>query len=249
MESRDAPNNSVDQPAGAGFGHAPPRGSVRRIILAAGGSLVLLGLVGLLGWLTGLRPLTSVLPQYAPIALYAAVFFVAAGCVFLWHANRARSSLSFSIAMAASALISLTGFLGVASYFTGVELTLESLIVPPGELVSGLPMGHISPVGGVLLAFFAPALWLGLHPGASARSRQFAAAAGLFIAFAGATMAIGYLLGTPLLYGGEIIPVAALAALGFVFLGSGLAAAVAQVSDPGNGSHRRDMPAEVLDPC
>ena len=49
-----------------------------------------------------------------------------------------------------------------------------------------------------------------------------------FIAFAGGTMTIGYLMGAPLLYGGNVIPVAALAALGFVILGSGLTAAAGE---------------------
>jgi PAS domain S-box-containing protein len=223
MESRDPTKSSSSQ--AASVGQPPPRGLVRRVILASGCSLVLLGTVGLLGWLTGLRALNSIFPQNAPIAVYATVFFMAVGCILVVYANRIWSPLSFFIAMAASAVISLIGFLGVASYFTGVELTLESLIVPPGELAGGLPMGHISPVGGALFALVAPTVWLVLRLRVSTLSRQAGAWIAVLIAFTGGTMTVGYLMGAPLLYGGNIIPVSELSALGFLALGVGLAAA------------------------
>jgi signal transduction histidine kinase len=225
MDSRDTPNHRLDPAASAGAGQAPPGGDARRITLVSGASLVLVGMVGLLGWLADLPPLTSIQPQYAPIALYATAFFAAAGCILLWHANRAWTPAAFSIATLVSIVISLTGLLAVAEYFTSSELTLETLIVPGGELRNGLPVGHLSPVGAAFFALLAPALWLGLRPGASPRSRQGAALVGLFIALAGGVMTMGYLMGEPLLYGGNIIPVAALAALGFTFLGAGLSAA------------------------
>jgi PAS domain S-box-containing protein len=225
MEPRGSPSSSARQVTNPGTGHAPSGGDARRVTLVSGASLVLVGLLGLLGWLTGLRQIASILPQYAPIALYAAAFFVAAGCILLWHANRAWSPVAYSIATVVSIVISLTGMLTVAEYFTGSELTLESLIVPAGELRNGLPAGHLSPVGGAFFALLAPTLWLGLRPGASARSRQWASLVGLSIALAGGVMTLGYLMGEPLLYGGNIIPVAALAALGFAFLGAGLSAA------------------------
>ncbi len=225
MAFRDAPNGTSRQTAREGFGHAPPIGSLRRMILAAGGCLVALGLAGLLSWVTGRLPLTVIFPQYTPIALYAAAFFVVTGCILLWHANRVWSSAAFSIAMAASIITSLVGLLGVLSYLMGVELTLESVIVPRGLLLNGLPAGHLSPAGAILFMLVAPAVWLGMHPLAGSRSRQMAAILGLIIAASGGTMTIGYLLGVPLLYGGNVVPVAAPAALGFVFLGSGLVAA------------------------
>src|SRR5262249_55273660 len=128
------------------------------------------------------------------------------------------------LALAATLLVWLWGVFGLFGFFTHLSVGLEEKLAPNPQTFRAVPKDRMYPLTGTSF-FLAGSAMLALLRWQGRRSRGVAAS----LAFAGALLnlviVLGYLYGTPLLYGGSVIPVALTTALAFIFLGVGLIAA------------------------
>ncbi|MBI5342693.1 MAG: PAS domain S-box protein [Deltaproteobacteria bacterium] len=133
------------------------------------------------------------------------------------------------LAAAISALISVYGLFKFAMIWTGVDLPLETFLYPAPAMLGDVPTGRMSPATGALFFLAGTGICLVLlREGKEPRNKlpgDLAGILGGMVAVSGLTFLLGYLYGSPLLYGSGVIPVAVLTAGGFLFLGMGLTAA------------------------
>ncbi len=205
-------------------------GSTARLDLVALGSAGLAALVamtGLLGWLLDFDRLTSISSSFIPIAPSTSVCFILLAVVIAAVLERRARPLR-PIALAIAGLVALFGLLEVPGHFTGLDLNLEDWLVPPAGHLGSVPMARMSPGTGALflVAGIATILFTEAeHRPGALRLRGYAALLGCSVFLAGTTFVLGYVYGTPLMYNGSTIPVAAPTALAFTLLGLALATA------------------------
>jgi len=207
----------------------PSSGPFRRVTFLCGAGASLLAVLALLGWTTGFSLLASLRPQYIPMAPSTAVAFLLLGAILSARSRKLWRGGSRMLAVGISALVSAYGLITYSVLWNGVELPLESLLSPAPRMLGGVPTGRMSPATGAMffLAGFGICLLL-LRDGRRDRGKllgDLAGSLGSLVAAAGLTFILGYLYGTPLLYGGGIIPVALLTSVAFLSLGIGLVAA------------------------
>ena len=190
----------------------------------SGGMVSLLGALAVLGWITGVRTLSSFRPHYIPISPDSALLFVVLGTVLVIRIrNRYSTSRKYPLPIIA-AIVSIYGLLKFFEYFTKSDLTFEKLLFPATESIGSFLIKRMSPVTGFLFFLSGLSLELERFFGIRRRVPNLVATLGMIIASTGFVATVGYMFGTPLLYGGDIIPLAATTSLGFIFLGCGLVA-------------------------
>jgi serine phosphatase RsbU (regulator of sigma subunit) len=170
-----------------------------------------LGTLTLIGWISGHEALASLRRNYIPMAPSTALGFAALGMIMVLHnANRIRRPIS-EILLACVVVVA-GGKLW--EFFSGMSLGVEELIVADPTMFGGVQKGRMSPITAMefLLICFA-ILALGRHPLRDSAGRV--AVVALSISF---VVVLGYIHGTPLLYGGQIIPVALPTAVAFILL-------------------------------
>lgn len=206
------------------------RSSLDLAASVSGGMASLLGALAVLGWITGLRSLSSFRPNYIPMSPDSAFLFVVLGTILVLRIHNRYSTGRKYLLPTLAAIISIYGLLKFFEYFTKSDLTFENLLFPATESIGSFLIKRMSPVTGFM--FFLSGLTLILEGIFSHRRRilNVIAVLGMVIAIAGFVATVGYVFGTPLLYGGDIIPLAATTSLGFIFLGFGLVA----LSGPGS---------------
>jgi len=185
-----------------------------------------IGCVALAGWVLDFPRLASWGQGHIPMAPSTAVFFIAYAIAAMLapqaRCDNRRALLLWSAFFASSAVIA--GFLLLLS-FQGIHLNTEHLGMNVKGTVEGSPIGHMSPITSfsfLLLGLSFPAVIPTLPYGAL---RAKAAWWVGIVLFAGYVMLVlAYLLGTPMFYGGELIPPASTTSLAFVALGMALAA-------------------------
>jgi len=171
------------------------------------------------GWMSGQRVLASFHPRYIPMAPSTALVFLVLTTALLLYirAPAARPGRAYAIVVALLVLL-----LGV---LPPLRLELERILAPTPDLFGTVPTGRMSPIAAACFLCSGAALLLLC---AASHRRRFAEGAALLatlVISASVVVLLGYLYGTPLLYGGNIIPVALPTALAFFALGVGLIAA------------------------
>ncbi len=204
-------------------------GSFGRMAFLCGAVASFLGIVALLGWIPGLQFLASLHPLYIPVAPTTAVAFLLLGAILSVHSLRPWQGGSRVLAAGTSALVSAYGLIKFAMLWTGLDLPLETFLYPTPAMLGGVPTGRMSPATGALFLMTGIGICLVLlRAGKEPRDTTKGDVAGVLgglVAAAALTFLLGYLYGSPLLYGSGIIPVAILTAAGFLSLGTGLVAA------------------------
>jgi len=187
------------------------------------GVLGAIAIMGLLGYLPGLRLLGSIREDYIPMAPSTAVSFIVLGFVLLILNARQLSDTKAIISMIASLLISLFGILEVAGYFSGLDLNFEDVIVPATGTLNGIPVARMSPATGA--GFFLSGIavfFLILQrrlPKRNTYIEYSGGGLGILVLLISFVFCLAYLYGIPLLYGlGTVIPMALTTALGFMIL-------------------------------
>jgi len=191
-------------------------------VAATCGSIALgLGILALAGWAFQYLPLAGAGIRYIPMAPSTAVLFIALGGSVLMLSSVSRGVWARGVAAAASLVVYVLSGLLLIQLITATTIGLEELFFQPRKTISGTPIGRISPVTAATFIFAAAALFLLARRNPARRA---GAAVGVAVALIGAVVEMGYAFGSPLLYGGKIIPVAVTTGLAFVFLGTGLVA-------------------------
>lgn len=184
--------------------------------------LGLLGLAGAAAWLSGQLLLASAHRQFIPMAPVTAVAFVVLAAAFLLL----RSGRGRWCAMGIGAMVCLFSLVKVLVAVGSLTvLDVEQLAFGNPGVFGAVPLARMSPLTAVGLAAVAGAVFgLAAAPD-QRRMASIAGALGTLTAILGSTVLLGYSYGTPLLYGGSIVPVALPTGLGLT--AAGLAVIVA----------------------
>jgi hypothetical protein len=172
-----------------------------RVSLACALLTAILGTLTLIGWTTGLETLASIRANYIPMAPSTALAFGMLGTVMLIHSHRHAWRLISDL------LIAFVAFVAGAKlfeFFSGLSLGIDELFVANPELFGSVRKGRMSPITAfnfLLISFAVFAL-------ARVRFRIWASRSATLVLAISFVVVLGYLHGTPLLYGGNIIPVA-----------------------------------------
>jgi len=179
--------------------------------------VIAIGLLALAGWLSGELHLAGKMNGFIPMAPVTSVSFILIGIVSIYRLfDNKRPILSKIILYGILLFVSIIFFDSLTGYFIGIE---QHLGLPKG-FINDLPVGLISPVTSALLLTSLVSLLLITHKHAQSRKLSiFLSTAGLFVAF---IFDLGYLYGTPLLYGKSIIPPAWNTSLAFSILFFGI---------------------------
>lgn len=186
-------------------------------------TVVVISASSFIGWALGSTFITSLNPHYVPIAPSTAGCFFILGASFLGYVLHHESPTARMLARLCASFVILICAIILIAFFQGITFNAERLGFYLPTISADFPAGHMSPItaaifiaasGGVLCLIFSPKGGQCYKNAASFLALALIAAAFIVI--------IGYLYGTPFLYGGSIIPVAFPTAAAFAFLGLGL---------------------------
>ncbi len=194
------------------------------VVAFSGGAASFVGLLALSGWITGLRVLASIRSDYIPMSPDTALAFVLLGLILILHVRTQERGWSKLFVSAIIAFVSIYGLLKSTEYFVNADLTFENILFPATEKFGSFFIKRMSPITGVLFFLSGLALQLKLLFGTSRKISNVISSLGVITLTAGFVATIGYVFGTPLLYGGAITPLAATTTIGFFLLGFGLVA-------------------------
>jgi signal transduction histidine kinase len=195
----------------------------RRVATIGGAVVMLLGILGLAGWLAGAGKLARISWRYIPMAQSTAWSCLFLGSSLLLYRSRLLEGRGRGLALVVIILTAVFGFFNFLEYFIGVDLSFEEVWFPATEQFGHVVTNRMSPMTGAGMCVSGIALFLALRPGQPIRNLS--GVLGLLVAVLGLVGTVGYLFGTPLLYGGNIIPMAVNTTVAFLVLGVGLTAA------------------------
>ena len=183
---------------------------------------MVLGFFAFAGWIMGFHILSSFNSKYIPMAPSTAISTMVFGFVLLSGAYKPDHGYSKWIIVAVICFVSLYGFFIFLGYFGTTDNFLEDLLFPAIDTVGKFPINHMSPYSGLLFLLCGVALEINiLFPGTKNLPNTISSL-GLTVAFAGFIAVLGYLFGTPFLYGGHTIPLSIPTSIAFLLLGTGL---------------------------
>ena len=184
-----------------------------------------IGLASLLAWISGVIFVLNFGLDRIPIAPSTAFCFLVLSAALFAHAQSDDSKTRWKETTAGAVLVFSICLTLLAGFFLGKEFQAEHLFFQPLPSVANVPSGHMSPItamtflmaamGTLLLVFFG---------NERPHFKQAAALLAAAVILIGFIVILGYLHGTPFLYGGTIIPVAFSTAIAFVLLGLGMTA-------------------------
>jgi two-component system, cell cycle sensor histidine kinase and response regulator CckA len=184
----------------------------------------LIGVLGILGWIPGLRVLAGIRPDYISIAPVTAAAFILFGLIIVLLDRKQLNGGNKILLLMVISCISIYGLIEFIGYFANVQLILDSLLFPTTGKLGTFDLRRMSPIPGLLFFLSGVSLQLKVLSENRLKILNGAGGYGLITLFVGFIATIGYVFGTPLLYGGTMIPIAANTAIGFVLLGCGLVA-------------------------
>lgn len=186
------------------------------------GLVILTCAITLIGWLTGLRALVNLRPDYIPMSPVNSVFFILFGLFVLAEASGLISKMAKSAVLAILGILMLYGLLQFAGYFVNIDFTLSNKLFPVTERIGKFPVKHMSPYAGLLFFISGISILIKIQRYNRQIIMNLAGGIGCIVALAGFIATLGYLYGTPFLYSGNIIPLSLRTALSFFFMGFGL---------------------------
>jgi len=195
---------------------------LQKLSILIGIIILFVGTITLVGWMTNVSFLVNLMPDYVPMAVPNCIFFMIYGVIFIFSDELFNSKINKVIVLAVIGLSSLYGFLQFAGNLVSRDLNFDFTLFPVREKLGNFPIGHMSPYAGLI--FFESGIAILLKGLITDRAivRNITAGLGIIVAFAGFVAGLGYLLGTPFLYSGNVIPLSLRTAILFIFLGFGL---------------------------
>jgi two-component system, cell cycle sensor histidine kinase and response regulator CckA len=188
---------------------ATPALEVReRAAVLAAAVVALQGVVVLIGWAGGWSIFVAPSPRFIPMAPTTALAFLFLGFALIARITGNRQTVLRVAGMATSWLVATMALVNL-----GVPTFLDALIRGTTGQFGPVPLGVMSPITAAALVPLAIAIAApGIRP-------HYAGALATVTAIVGATVTLGYLYGTPLLYGSSTIPVALPTGLSLLILG------------------------------
>ena len=178
-----------------------------------------LGVVVMLGWLTGNLTLISLDPSFAPMVFNAAMCFSLCGAALLLAATRFKS-----IALVPGTFLVMVGSLTAIQYLSGLDVGIDQLLMhyyAPFELQNPGRMALIT----AICFFLSGSTFLIRAFGSRRFAEGLILALGTIVFAIGTTATAGYLMNVPSAYKwGIFSQMAAHTAFGFIVVGTGIVA-------------------------
>ncbi|MDQ3415355.1 MAG: hypothetical protein M3480_10385, partial [Verrucomicrobiota bacterium] len=188
------------------------RGGFHRFALVCATFAVLFAFLTFIGWISGLQLLASVRARYIPMAPSTALCFLFLGFGLVVHLL--RPSLPW-VPRLLALLVLIFAALKLFEFLSGQHFAIDALFVRNPEMFGAVPTGRMAPMTAVNFIFSA----LGLLALSLPALRKWASGFGALGTLISGLVLVGYWYGTPLLYGGNIIPVALSTAWAFFLCG------------------------------
>jgi PAS domain S-box-containing protein len=187
-----------------------------------GATVAVIGVVALLGWVTGSRTLSAIRPEFIPVAPNTALLFILLGAGLWISSTSSRWAPQYNrFAIGLAFLLSGTR---IAEYILGADLRVDNWVFSfPSESLGLAPLGKMAFFTALTLVLTCMALFALMFTHQKRYWEDLGRALGLVVALIGAVFSLGYLYDAPLLYGGHTIPMALLTAVAFLVLGLSIA--------------------------
>jgi hypothetical protein len=189
------------------------------VALLGASATVLIGVLGLLGWALKSPDLTSFGANYIPIASSTCIVFLIQGSALLSLICCPSDARRWYFVLVPVAVTSIFGMLGLIGHFVNLDLNFEAAIFPSSEKFTIFTVNRMSPFTSALSCSTGITLLLLIRNSGKKFVPQLASALGIVVALIGLAGIIGYVYGSPLLYTGTMIPMAAPTNAAFMLLG------------------------------
>lgn len=195
-----------------------------KVVKITGGISMLIGATALAGRILGLNIISSIYSSYIPMAPATGILSMVFGGIFLSGTYLAPKGLLRTGSIFLFLLMSSYGFLKFLEYWLSLDLTLDSLVFPVTEKLGRFPLNRISPITGFMFFICGIASLIKMFSFNRKVHLNILGWTGLAVFYGGFTGFMGYVMGSPLLYGGNMIPFSLPTTLVFILLGLALVA-------------------------
>jgi len=195
-----------------------------KAVRITGGISMIIGATAIAARIFGLNIIASLYPTYIPMAPATGILSMVFGGIFLSGAYLAKKGLLRTGSIFLFLLMSCYGFLKFLEYWISIELTLDSVVFPVTERLGNFPLNRISPVTGFIFFVCGISSLFKMFSYNHKSYLNIVSWTGLAVFYIGFTGLMGYLMGSPFLYGGNMIPVSLPTTVVFALLGSALVA-------------------------
>ena len=197
-----------------------------RTTLVCSAITLILGTLAMTGWVTGMYYLASLGLSSIPMAPGTSLAFILLGGSWFFYLRAPSRRLTRVSVLTSALFVFLLALLNLIQFFTGVntgieEFLLRRVLVIGPNIYGACPMSPLTAFNFVL-ACSAMLLLLTAARRMGGLSCGFASV----VTLVNLVVLLGYLYGTPLLYGGETRPVALHTGITFLFLSMGLIATI-----------------------
>lgn len=179
---------------------------------------VLTGVLGgltLMGWISGQETLASLRQNYIPMAPSTALGFTILGAVL---AHRDHRLMRRPLPELALLVVVVVAGGKLFEFFSGISLGVEEKLVADPAMFGAVRKGRMSPITALNFLLICTAIYSLRYD----KGRVWAGRLAVLVLAISFVVVLGYLHGSPLLYGGTIIPVALPTATAFSLLGIGV---------------------------
>ena len=176
-----------------------PRRGFRAVPLLCSSLAVLLGVMTFVGWISGLPLLASVRAKYIPMAPSTALCFSLLGAGLILQIVQPKLRW---ISRMIGALALTIACMKLAEFIGAFHFGIDAWFVRNPGMFGAVPTGRTAPMTALNFVFTAAGLF------ALTSHWRWTGAFGALATIISAVVIVGYWYGTPLLYGGTVIPVA-----------------------------------------
>ena len=169
--------------------------------------IIFIAVLSLLGWLSGEIIIDSGSLIYIPIAPSTALLFFILSTLLILNLNFKKSRIIGSIIPPLFFLAALFCLLIILDYIFNFIWDIENIFIANPQRFGEVPIGRMSPITSVLFFFTGISIMAGRQHNSNT-IRYIGGSFSLLTCFIASVLFIGYLYKAPLLYGGQMIPVA-----------------------------------------
>ncbi len=206
-----------------------------------------LGLISLIGWIIGQPILASYGSELIPMAPSTALLFLLLGAsIFMCSHFPARDTL-IRIALIFTLICGLIALTLFFLSYNSIYLAIEHLGIPISGKIGKVPVGHMSPLTAANFIFACLSFIILLLSSQNFKLFLISFSSAGIVILISFILLFAYLLGTPLLYTGKVIPPALSTASAFLLLGIALLSlAKRQFSENNQSSEHKSTQASFL---
>ncbi len=192
-----------------------------RIALVCSAITAVLGVLGMIGWLSGFRGVVGFGSYYSYKSPFMALAFILLGCAWFFYVFNPGQRFSKMFALVLAFFILLIALFNLIQFFTGAQIGIERKLLVSNPEVYSITL--MSPISDAFFLLDCSAMIL-LLLGRPRSVGRLSGGISFIVISVNLVILLGYLYRAPLLYGGEIRPVALPVGIAFVALSTALIA-------------------------